>query len=213
MSNVFVIDTNKRPLDPVHPGRARLLLSSGKAAVFKRYPVTIMLKCEVQSPSFEPLRLKIDLGSKTTGLAHVHDGSGQVIFAAELTHRGQAIKHALADRRGIRRSRRQRHTRYRKPQIQNRHRPEDWLAPSLESRVRNVVTWVRRLMRLCPIAALSLELVKFDMQAMEKPRDRRRRVSAGEACAGYELRGHLLEKWNRTCAGLRRDRSAVAGRV
>ena len=69
MSSVFVLDTNKRPLDPVHPGRARLLLSSGKAAVFKRYPFTIILKREVVSPVLEPLRLKIDPGSKTTGLA------------------------------------------------------------------------------------------------------------------------------------------------
>ena len=41
MSNVFVLDTKKQPLDPVHPGQARLLLDSGKAAVFKRSPFTI----------------------------------------------------------------------------------------------------------------------------------------------------------------------------
>jgi RRXRR protein len=64
LSNVFVLDTKKQPLNPVHPGRARLLLSSGKAAVFKRYPFTIILKREVQSPMVEPLRLKIDPGSK-----------------------------------------------------------------------------------------------------------------------------------------------------
>jgi 5-methylcytosine-specific restriction endonuclease McrA len=199
MSNVFLLDTNKRPLDPVHPGRARLLLSSGKAAVFKRYPFTIILKHEVQSPPLAPLRLKIDPGSKTTGLALVHDGSGQVVFAAELTHRGQAIKKALADRRGVRRSRRQRHTRYRKPRFDNRRRPEGWLAPSLESRVCNILTWVRRLMRLCPIAAFSLELVKFDMQAMEKPEISGVEYQQG-SLAGYELREYLLEKWNRTCA-------------
>ncbi len=45
MSNfAFVLDTNKRPLDPVHPAKARLLLSQGKAAVFRRYPFTIILK-------------------------------------------------------------------------------------------------------------------------------------------------------------------------
>jgi len=169
VSNVFVLDTNKQPLDPVHPGRARLLLTRGKAAVFKRYPFTIILKHEVQAPKPEPLHLKIDPGSKTTGLAIVHDGSGQVVFAAELTHRGQAIKQALADRCEVRRSRRQRHTRYRKPRFKNRRRPNGWLAPSIESRVCNVVTWVKRLMSLCPITDLSLELVKFDMQAMENP--------------------------------------------
>ncbi|HTK11876.1 MAG TPA: RRXRR domain-containing protein, partial [Ktedonobacteraceae bacterium] len=41
MSFVFVVDTNKQPLHPVHPGRARLLLKAGKAAVHKRYPFTL----------------------------------------------------------------------------------------------------------------------------------------------------------------------------
>jgi hypothetical protein len=41
MSKVFVLDTKKHPLNPVHPGRARILLSTGKAAVFKRYPFTL----------------------------------------------------------------------------------------------------------------------------------------------------------------------------
>ncbi|MGZ3629593.1 MAG: RRXRR domain-containing protein, partial [Ktedonobacteraceae bacterium] len=44
MSNVFVLDTKKRPLNSVHPGRARMLLKSGEAAVFRRYPFTIILK-------------------------------------------------------------------------------------------------------------------------------------------------------------------------
>ena len=43
MSKVFVLDTNKQPLNPVHPGRARLLLKQGKAAVYRRYPFTIRL--------------------------------------------------------------------------------------------------------------------------------------------------------------------------
>ncbi len=49
MSNVFVVDTNKQPLDPVHPARARKLLSRGNAAVLKRYPFTIILKVECGS--------------------------------------------------------------------------------------------------------------------------------------------------------------------
>ena len=44
MSKVFVLDTQKRPLDPVHPGHARLLLKEGKAAIFRRYPFTIIRK-------------------------------------------------------------------------------------------------------------------------------------------------------------------------
>ena len=169
MSKVFVVDANKQPLNPVHPGSARLLLTQGKAAVWKCYPFTIVLKQAMDSPILEPLRLKIDPGSKTTGLALVNDATGEVTFAAELRHRGQEIKHALEKRRGVRRGRRQRKTRYRKPRFQNRRRPRGWLAPSLKSRVVNVLTWVKRLMRLCPVAAISQEVIRFDLQAMDTP--------------------------------------------
>src|ERR1700737_2604499 len=57
MSQVFVVDTNKHPLQPVHPGRARLLLSSGKAAVLKHYPFSIILKTAIEKPEVQPLRI------------------------------------------------------------------------------------------------------------------------------------------------------------
>src|SRR5207302_10439385 len=41
MSFVFVVNQQRKPLDPVHPGRARFLLKSGYAAVLRRYPFTI----------------------------------------------------------------------------------------------------------------------------------------------------------------------------
>src|SRR5450432_2984257 len=146
MSYVFVVDTNRKPLNPVHPGEARYLLNAGKAAVLKRFPFTIILKYPVDTQEIEPLRVKLDPGSRTTGIAVVNDATGCVIFAAELSHRGQAIRDALLSRRGVRRGRRARHTRYRKPRFQNRTRPQGWLAPSLMSRVENVLTWVKRLL-------------------------------------------------------------------
>jgi 5-methylcytosine-specific restriction endonuclease McrA len=199
LSFVFVVDTNKQPLNPVHPGRARLLLKRGKAAVLKRYPFTLILKTAVELPQVQPLRVKIDPGSRTTGIAIVDDHRGQVLFAAELTHRGQEIKKALDGRRAVRRSRRARHTRYRKPKFNNRRRPKGWLAPSLMSRVHNVVTWVHRLSSLCSIKAISQELVRFDLQAMENPDIEGCQYQQG-TLAGYEIRGYLLEKWSRKCA-------------
>ena len=199
MSKVFVLDTNQRPLDPVHPGRARLLLTQGRAAVFRRYPFTIILKEALPQAPRHPLRLKIDPGSKTTGLALVDDASGEVVFAAELQHRGQTIKQALDVRRKVRRSRRQRKTRYRQPRFSNRTRPRGWLPPSLESRIANTLTWVRRLLWSCPITAISQELVKFDLQLLENPEIAGVQYQQGEL-AGYEVREYLLEKWGRTCA-------------
>jgi 5-methylcytosine-specific restriction endonuclease McrA len=199
MSKVFVLDTTKQSLNPVHPARARWLLTSGKAAVFKRFPFTIILKTAIEQPEVHPLRIKIDPGSKTTGIALVNDASVEVVFAAELQHRGQAIKQALDGRRAVRRGRRQRKTRYRKPRCANRKRREGWLPPSVESRIINIVTWVQRLRRVAPITAISLELVKFDLQQMDTPEISGVEYQQG-TLYGYEVREYLLEKWNRQCA-------------
>ncbi|MBC6430942.1 hypothetical protein FM036_08930 [Nostoc sp. HG1] len=54
MSNyVFVLDTNKNPLTPCKPSMARKLLCAGKAAAFRRYPFTIILKKEVVASAFK----------------------------------------------------------------------------------------------------------------------------------------------------------------
>ncbi len=158
---VFVLDTTKKPLNPVHPGRARRLLKEGKAAVFRRYPFTIILKEEVTETP-KKITLKIDPGSKFTGIALVQDN--QVIWGAELQHRGQQIKDALTSRGQLRRGRRGRKTRYRQPRFLNRKRPKVWLPPSLQHRVDTTLTWVNRLIRYCPIDSITVELVKFDLQ-------------------------------------------------
>lgn len=200
MSKVFVLDTNKQALNPVHPGRARTLLAGGFAAVWRRYPFTIVLKASVKHPTLEPLRIKIDPGSRTTGLALVNDASGEVVFAAELSHRGQDIAESNAARRTVRQSRRRRKTRYRKARFAHRrNKKKGWLPPSLESRISNIETWVKRLMHLCPITAISQELVKFDMQMRENPEISGAQYQQG-TLFGYELREYLLYKWGRQCA-------------
>jgi 5-methylcytosine-specific restriction endonuclease McrA len=199
MSYVLVVDQERKPLAPVHPGRARHLLTAGHAAVLRRYPFTIILKAPGPETLPDPLRLKIDPGSKTTGLAVVNDATGQVVWAAELAHRGEQVTERLDQRRACRRSRRQRHTRYRPARFANRRRGEGWLPPSLESRLANTLTWVDRLRRWCPIGAISFELVKFDIQLMQNAEISGVEYQQG-TLAGYEVREYLLEKWGRRCA-------------
>ena len=198
MSNyVFVIDSNKQPLSPCHPSVARKLLSQKKAVLFRRYPLTIMLKKTVENPQAEPVELKLDPGSKTTGIALVQ--GNKVVWGAELTHRGQAIKASLESRRSLRRSRRNRKTRYRQARFLNRKRPEGWLAPSLQHRVETTLTWVNKLIKFVPIGSISQELVKFDLQQLENPEISGIEYQQG-LLQGYEVRQYLLEKWQRKCA-------------
>jgi 5-methylcytosine-specific restriction endonuclease McrA len=197
MSNtIFVLDTNKKTLTPCRPSMARKLLTAGKAAVFRRYPFTIILKKAVEATP-EPLTLKLDPGSKTTGIALLQ--GSQVIFGALLTHRGQAIKLRLESRRSLRRSRRNRQTRYRQPRFLNRTRPKGWLAPSLQHRVETTITWVNKFIRFAPIGLIIQELVRFDLQQIENPEISGIEYQQGELL-GYEIREYLLNKWERKCA-------------
>ena len=199
MSKIFVIDRNKRPLAPIHSAQARQLLRNKKAAIYRRFPFTIILKKSQPDSVVTPLRLKLDPGAKTTGIALVNDASGEVVFAAELKHRGFAIREVLTSRRQLRRGRRARKTRYRQPRFLNRTRPLVWLAPSLQSRVENIKTWVKKLRKLAPVEAISQELVRFDMQLMRHPDIQGKEYQQG-TLAGYETREYLLEKWSRQCA-------------
>ena len=200
---VFVLDKKKKPLMPCSEKRARLLLERKKAVVHRMAPFTIRLKDRVGGVT-QPVRVKLDPGSKTTGLAVVREEEGDgkttahVLFQAEIHHRGAAIKKKLDQRRAFRRRRRG-NLRYRKPRVDNRTRPDGWLPPSLRHRVDTTLSWVDRLRRRVPVTGISQELVRFDMQQIDNPEISGVEYQQG-TLAGYEAREYLLEKWGRTCA-------------
>lgn len=202
MKQVFVLSSTKKPLMPTHPARARKLLKKGKAAVWRRQPFTIILK-ERENGVVQPLALKVDPGSKTTGIALLKANGDYLVlcWAANLIHRGWQIKESLEKRRYIRRSRRNRKCRYRPARFNNRKRSitKGWLPPSLVSRVNNVLTWVKRLQTYVPITQVECETVRFDIQKMENGSISGVEYQQG-TLAGYEVREWLLENRGRKCA-------------
>jgi 5-methylcytosine-specific restriction endonuclease McrA len=190
-------------LMPCTEKRARLLLERRRARVHKVMPFTIrIVDLEAEDCAFQALRVKLDPGSKTTGIALVRETAQNgvaVINLFELIHRGKQISEALTARRGHRRLRRS-HLRYRPARFLNRgNKKPGWLAPSLQHRVDTTLAWVHRLQRLAPVSSISTELVRFDMQALEHPDIEGAQYQQG-TLAGYEVREYLLEKWGRTCA-------------
>ncbi len=196
----LVLDTNRQPLMPCHPARARELLNAGKAAVFRRYPFTIILK-EREGGDTQPVQVKIDPGSATTGIALVGDfkRGKKVLWGANLTHRGLAIKAKLEARRGLRSSRRHRTLRYRPSRFLNRTRPDGWLAPSLMHQVLTIRGWVARLVRCTPADRISMELVRFDTHKMHNPEVSGVAYQHG-TLFGIEVKHYLLAKWQHSCA-------------
>ncbi|MEM6751583.1 MAG: RNA-guided endonuclease IscB [Cyanobacteria bacterium P01_C01_bin.38] len=196
-NKVFLLNSDKSPLNPITPKQARKLLEKGKAAVFREFPFTLILKNAIENPKIFPLTLKLDPGSQKTGVAILSEDV--VIWVAQIEHRGQHIKNSLESRRATRRSRRNRKNRYRARRFDNRKRKKGWLAPSLMHRVQTTETWVKRLIRYCPITEIWIEKVKFDMQLMQNPEISGIEYQQGTLC-GYEIREYLLEKWGRKCA-------------
>lgn len=193
---VFILNKNKQPLSPCSEVVARRLLDNGKAVVHKLYPFTIRLKELKSSEDKSEYRLKIDYGSRHTGLAILRNSD--VIWLGILHHKTM-IKANLDNRRSLRRGRRNRHTRYRSARFDNRRRQEGWLSPSLQSRVDNIMNILKKLRRLCPITHISYENVKFDTQLMQNAEISGVEYQQG-TLKGYEVREYLLEKWGRKCA-------------
>ncbi len=204
--SVFVLDRLKKPLMPCSEKRARLLLRRKRAVVHRLWPFTIRLKDRTHTTSqMQPVALKLDPGSKTTGVALVRvedTAQGEVHHAlhlAELSHRGQQVHQALRQRAGYRRRRRSANLRHRQPRFVHRRRSAGWLHPSLRSRIGNVLSWAIRYQRWAPVTRIEVERVKFDLALMQNPEISGVAYQRGELF-GWELRSYLLEKFGRQCS-------------
>jgi 5-methylcytosine-specific restriction endonuclease McrA len=198
---VLVVDKNEKPLMPCSPRRARVMRKIGRAVVVCDNPFTIQL-LDREGGDTQPVEIKLDPGSKTTGGVLTVEGELRGWFcvgAFEMEHRGQKIVDALIARSQLRRGRRARNTRYRKARFLNRRRSDDWLPPSIQSRVDNLRHIAQKYMRLAPISSIAIEQVRFDTQLMANPEISGLEYQQGEL-AGYEVREYLLEKFDRQCA-------------
>ena len=197
---VFVLDKRKQPLMPCSEKRARKLLDRGRAVVVRVHPFTIRLKDRVGGDT-QPVRIKLDPGSRTTGVALVRegaDGTEHVLWLGEIAHRGAVIRDRLAQRRAFRRRRRSQ-LRHRAPRFDNRTRPAGWLAPSLQHRVDTTMAWVDRLRRWSPVTAASQERVRCMSKRMENAAISGVEYQRG-TLFGTEVREYLLHRHQHQCA-------------
>lgn len=205
-----MLDKRHRPLDSCHPARARELLSKGRAVVHRHTPFVIRLKDRtVEDSVTHPHVLGVDPGSKTTGLAvarqmeSVDAETGEIsehrepLLLAELGHRGQAVRKKITQRAQYRRRRRSKNLRYRAPRF-NKRRSSRELAPSLQSRVDNTLSWAGRFRRWVPNLTLAVETARFDTQLMQNPDISGVEYQRGEL-AGFEIREYVLHRDSHAC--------------
>ena len=162
---VLVVDKHKKPCNTISEAYARILLFKKQAVIHKRFPFTIRLKNDNAVSKDRNYTVKIDPGSKHTGVA-ITDDKDQVVMLAEIEHRGHVIKKKLDQRRAVRRNRRNRKTRYRPSRFLNRTKPKGWLAPSVRSRADNVINFIKKYKKLINVDKVMIENVNFDVSQM-----------------------------------------------
>lgn len=203
MTQVYVINKHERPLMPCSPRKARLLLKSGKAKVKKRTPFTIQL-IYGSSGYTQDVVLGVDAGSKHVGLAAVTT-DGKELFEAEMQPRNDVVD-KLSTRREFRRARRNRKTRYRKPRFNNRvySKNKGWLAPSVEVKIQEHITVIKRVCKILPVTKVVAETAEFDLQLLKaieegKPVPQGEDYQKGEMLGAYNVRQYVLWRDRYTC--------------
>ena len=203
MSMVYVINMHGQPLMPCLPRKARILLKEGKAKVLHRTPFTIQLLYGSYGYR-QPITLGVDAGSKTVGLSVSTETTE--LFTAELNPRNDIVNN-LSTRREFRRARRNRKTRYRQPRFTNRvhSKHKGWLAPSVEVKIQEHITAIKRVCAILPISKVVVETAEFDLQLLKaiadgKPVPQGEDYQRGEMLGHYNVRQYVLHRDGYTCS-------------
>ena len=200
---VYVLDINGQPLMPTaRHGKVRRLLNSHLAKVVKRCPFTIQLLYQ-STKETQSVSLGVDAGSRYIGLAATTEQ--KVVYQEELSPRNDVVK-LLSARRTLRRTRRNRKTRYRKPRFNNRahSKHKGWLAPSVEVKIQEHITAIKRICQILHISEIHVETAEFDLQRLKAMEEGRPLPvgtddQLGEQYDFYNTRQYVLHRDGYTC--------------
>lgn len=193
---VYVIDKEGRPLMPTERhGKVKWLLREKKAKVVKRSPFTIQLLYEPETHFILPVTLGVDAGSKHVGLSAVTEK--KELFSAEMRLRDD-IPQLMKKRQESRRTRRNR-LRYCPTRFSNRKRPEGWLTPTMENKIRSHVKVINDVCSILPVSQIIIETASFDIQKIKNEDIEGKQYQEGEQ-KGYEnVKLYVKSRDNYTC--------------
>lgn len=193
---VYVLDKEGKPLMPtMRHGKVRRLLRDEKAHVVRLQPFTIQLDYESTTYRQE-VSLGIDAGSVHIGVSATTEK--KELFAAEVVLRTDIVK-KLASRLEMRRTRRNRKTRYRKPRFGNRRRKDGWLAPSVRNKVDGHLKVIRMVHRILPVTKTTIEVAQFDAQKIKNDTIQGVEYQQGEQMGFWNVREYVLARDGHKC--------------
>lgn len=144
-------------------GKIGYLLRHGKAHVVSRVPFVVQLDYDSTTYT-QDVSLGIDAGSKHIGVSA--SSEKKEMLAAQVELRSDIVK-LLSTRKELRRTRRNRKTRYRKSRFDNRKKKDGWLAPSVEQKIESHLKVIRLVYKLLPVTKTTIEVAQFDTQKIK----------------------------------------------
>ena len=160
---IFTVDRYGRPGMPTfNIKKVRRFLGCGKAEIFRHHPFTVRL-LYAESLDVQSVEMCIDAGDGHIGISVI---SRKHEFAHSQYDPLPDEKERHEDRRRYRRMRRDR-LRCRKPRFDNRRKPEDWLAPTVEHKKDLHVGLAVMFKCVCPLTSVTVETGSFDTQELE----------------------------------------------
>lgn len=176
-------------------GRIGYLLRHGKGHVVSRVPFVVQLDYESTTYTQE-VSLGIDAGSKHIGVSA--SSEKKELLAAQVELRNDVVN-LLSTRRELRRTRRNRKTRYRKSRFDNRKRKDGWLAPSIEQKVDSHLKVIRLVHKLLPITKTTIEVAQFDAQKIKNTEIKGKEYQQGEQMGFWNVREYVLAMDGHRC--------------
>lgn len=180
---------------PCSQRKSRLLLKEEKAKIIRYKPFTIQLTVPT-GESKQEVHLGVDTGAKHIGIAVT--SNNKVFVKGEIELRDDIHKN-MEIRSGLRRTRRNRNTRYRQTRFLNRKRNIGWLPPTVQSKLDATFMWIDKFLYLLPNPILHIEVGKFDIQKMMNPGIANEEYQNGQCTGYYDVRYFVFARDNYTC--------------
>lgn len=201
---VYVISKDGQPLMPTErSGKVYRLLKNKQAKVVRRCPFTVRLLYEPKTKIVQEVVLGQDTGSKYVGTACI--GNNKVLYQSQIELRDD-IKSKMDNRRGARRFRRNRKTRYRKARFLNRKNSTrlNRMPPSIKSKINSHIKELNFCHKILPISKEVLEVAQFDTQLLQNPALASKKVKhwgyqKGKLYGFENAKAYILTRDNYTC--------------
>ena len=200
---VFVISSKNKKLMPTTEYRARRLIKSEKAIIYKHHPFTIKLT-EREGGYVQPIEYCCDTGYQHIGIS-IKSQKHEFVNEQRDLLKDETEKHN--DCRKYRRSRRNRKTRYRKARWNNRHDNQmckDGFAPSIRNKRDIHINLFKMYYDVMPITSATFEMGQFDTQLLKaieenKPIPKGIDYQQGEQYGYSTLREAVFSRDNYKC--------------